>query len=217
MMVNNKDRASNLPQMSQYEVTMLTHLKTFFRKLFFNYAYLGNPPWDTGISPPELLEYLESHPPGQALDLGCGTGTNVITMARAGWQVTGVDFVGRAIRIARRKVKAAGLAASFKIGDVTQLEGVEGPFDLVLDIGCLHSISPERRSAYFQNLERVLAHTGDYLLYAFWQDPENDSATGLSTMDIAALQKFMKLVQRTDGTERGRRPSTWFYFQKSLR
>ena len=85
----------------------------FLRRLFFNIWYYQSgifqtPPWDTGISPPELINYLESHTPGLALDLGCGTGTNVITMAEYGWQVTGVDFVRRAISKARDKAIHAG-------------------------------------------------------------------------------------------------------------
>jgi methylase of polypeptide subunit release factors len=72
------------------------------RKLFFNLAYLQKPVWDTGISPPELLDFIANHNPGRALDLGCGTGTNSITLAKHGWEVTGVDFVKRAINLARR-------------------------------------------------------------------------------------------------------------------
>ena len=78
-------------------------------KIFFTLQYwLKNPPWDTGVTPPELYAYLESNPPGKALDLGCGTGTNVITMAEYGWDVTGVDYIPRAIRIAERKARRAG-------------------------------------------------------------------------------------------------------------
>ncbi len=59
-----------------------------FRRLAFNFWYFRKPPWDSGISPPELLEFIRTHPAGKAIDLGCGTGTNVITLAKAGWQVT---------------------------------------------------------------------------------------------------------------------------------
>ena len=46
------------------------------RRIFFELRYLlGDVPWDTGVSPPELLDFLDRHPPGRALDLGCGTGT----------------------------------------------------------------------------------------------------------------------------------------------
>jgi methylase of polypeptide subunit release factors len=63
-----------------------------FRKLFFNLWYFRDPPWDTGISPPELIDFINSNPPGKALDIGCGTGTNAIRLAKEGWRVTGVDF-----------------------------------------------------------------------------------------------------------------------------
>ena len=72
-----------------------------FRRLAFNIWYFRKPPWDSGISPPELLEFIRTRPAGKAIDLGCGTGTNVITLAKAGWQVTGVDFALRAIHMAK--------------------------------------------------------------------------------------------------------------------
>src|SRR5579885_2975421 len=81
------------------------------RWLFTIMYWRGRPPWDTGISPPELVEAIEGPqalPPGRALDLGCGTGTNALYLARHGWQVTGIDFAAPAIEQARRKAQAAG-------------------------------------------------------------------------------------------------------------
>ncbi|MDK1118669.1 MAG: methyltransferase domain-containing protein [Anaerolineae bacterium] len=69
-----------------------------FRNLFFKLIYYFKPPWDTGISPPELFDFIKNNPAGAAIDLGCGTGTNLIRLAQAGWDVTGVDFVARAIK-----------------------------------------------------------------------------------------------------------------------
>ena len=60
----------------------------------------GTTPWDTNITPPEVKEFIAAAPPGKALDLGCGTGTNAITLAQHGWQATGVDFAPKAIRTA---------------------------------------------------------------------------------------------------------------------
>ena len=91
------------------------------RRLSFNLWYLRRPPWDSGIVPPEVVDFICTHPPGRALDLGCGTGTSSLALAKAGWQVTGVDFVPRAIRIARAKAKAAGVSVDFRVGDVTRL------------------------------------------------------------------------------------------------
>ena len=55
---------------------------------------LGITPWVHG-EPPEplaaLIEGPRSLPPGDMLDIGCGTGHDAIYCARHGWAVTGVD------------------------------------------------------------------------------------------------------------------------------
>ena len=80
------------------------------RLRFFWLYFLGKPRWDTNQTPPEVIETFHSLPShGVALDLGCGTGTNVIFMAQHGWQATGIDFVAQAIRTARRKALRLGM------------------------------------------------------------------------------------------------------------
>lgn len=185
----------------------------FFRKLFYNFMYLTNPPWDTGITPPELVSFIESSPPGKALDLGCGTGTNAIYMAQKGWEVSGVDFVGRAIQTARLKARQARVQVKFYLDDVTHLKGIAGPFNLILDIGCFHNLQESDKKTYIQNLERLLATGGTFLIYAFIQT-DLDQKDGLSKADLAALSRFMQLEWRQDGTERGIRASTWLRFRK---
>jgi ubiquinone/menaquinone biosynthesis C-methylase UbiE len=191
------------------------NLKTFLHHLFFTFLYLGDPPWDTGISPPELMAFIENHAPGRALDLGCGTGTNAITLAQHGWQATGVDFVHHAIRQARRKAKMAGVTVDFHTGNVVHLEGISGTFNLILDIGCFHSLPLQSRQAYVENLNRLLDPQGTYLLYAFIKETEEE-ANGLSQSDLSLLEHYLCLVQRQDGTERGRRASAWFTYQKRM-
>ncbi len=185
------------------------------RRLFFSLWYYKKPPWDTGISPPELMEHIHTRPPGRALDLGCGTGTNVITLAKHGWQAAGVDFAPRAIHIARRKARQANVAASFDIGDVTNLKGIPGGYDLILDMGCFHSLGAAGRQAYRRNLLRLLAPGGVYLLYAFLGAENGDSPPGIFPADLEALSTELELVARKDGNDRGRLPSAWFIFKKA--
>jgi len=188
----------------------MVSLRHFLLRQMFNLWYTFNPPWDTGVSPPELLAHLEHNPPGRALDLGCGTGTNVITMARHGWQAVGVDFAPRAIRQAQRKARQAGVQAAFYVQDVTRLDGIEGPFDLILDMGCYHNLSDDESQAYREQVRRLLAPGGTYLLYVMLRSP--GSRLGVSDASLQAFKSFLSLVERQDGTNRGRQPSAWLKF-----
>ena len=160
--------------------------------------------WDTGVSPPELERFVASHPPGRALDLGCGTGTNIVYLARHGWSAVGVDFAARAIAKARRRARDAGVSSTFVVGDVTRL-AVAGPFDLALDLGCLHSIPPAGRAGYEASLARVVRSGGTYLLYAF---APGGPTFGLTSDDVrATFADAFEVVSVEEG--RGR-PSAWY-------
>ena len=187
-----------------------------FRRLTFNFWYFRKPPWDSGISPPELLEFIQNHPAGKAIDLGCGTGTNAITLARAGWQVTGVDFAPRAIRMAGKKIKQAGIQADLRVGDVTKLKDISGPFDLALDIGCFHGLPQQGKQDYLSQLDRLLAPNGFWLMYGFFRPAPHHSPPGLVEADMDLISSQLTLLSRRDGFDKRERPSAWFLFQKPL-
>jgi ubiquinone/menaquinone biosynthesis C-methylase UbiE len=182
------------------------------RRINFNIWYFRRPPWDSGISPSELFDFISKHPAGRAIDLGCGTGTNVITLVQNGWQVTGIDFAPRAIQIAKQKNKQAKIQADLRVSDATKLDGIVGPFDLALDMGCFHGI--EKRKDYLTQLNRVLASNGYWLMYGIFKTPQ--LGHGLVAADIELIQsQGFHLVSRKDGIDRRDRPSAWFLFQKS--
>jgi len=189
------------------------------RRLFFDLWYWlpVRPPWDSGISPPELTAVVEgaSLPAGRALDLGCGTGTNVIYLARHGWQAVGVDFAGGAIRLARRKARAApaevAARCEFHRADVTDLSTIKPPFDLALDMGCLHSLERGGRARYAAGLARLLRPGALYLLYAF--KPGVEWLPGLTEEDVVGtFQESYHLAQVVQGTGW---PSAWYTFQRA--
>ncbi len=182
---------------------------SILRWLMFNLWYFRNPPWDTGISPPELTNYIDQHPPGRALDLGCGTGINVLTLAKHGWQATGVDYAISAIRSARRRISQAGVQACLRVADVRQLHNLQGPFDLILDMGCFHSLTADGRRAYLANIQRWLTPDGTFLLYTFFKDNPNQEGAGLVEHDLDEIYHLFYLANRQNGTERGTRPSAW--------
>jgi SAM-dependent methyltransferase len=186
-------------------------------RLFFELQYLlQKTPWDTGVSPPELLGYLDTIPPGRAIDLGCGTGTNALTIAHYGWDVTGIDISTRAIRSAQRKLKSTGLHVRFLQGDVTQLKGVNGDFDLVLDIGCFHSLTPPSRKRYAENLRKILRPGGTFLLYTWLQPPSNDHSPALTEETIRELiQAYCEILHVSYGSDSARHyPSAWITMRR---
>jgi cyclopropane fatty-acyl-phospholipid synthase-like methyltransferase len=182
-----------------------------YKRLLFSLIYFKKPVWDTEISPPELLDFIRHNPPGRALDLGCGTGTNAITLAKNGWHTTGIDFVGRAIRQARKKAQQESLDVVFMVDDVTKLQKIHGKFDLILDIGCFHSLDPTDRKNYIKNLERLLSEKGTFLIYSWIADCTQDTS-GLSESDLSNLANSLTFVDRQDGTERGQQPSAWLTY-----
>jgi SAM-dependent methyltransferase len=188
---------------------------TFLRRLRFSFWYYGNPPWDTGISPPELLAFLEDRPPGRAIDLGCGTGTNVITLAQHGWQVLGVDFAPSAIRRARAKIERAGVRADVSVGDVTRLAGINGPFNFALDLGCFHSLNTADKRRYLARLEALLAPGGHWLLYGWLRAGPREGSGGLTPAALQLVQTRFRLVSRHDGFNRSHlQPAAYLLLQK---
>jgi SAM-dependent methyltransferase len=62
--------------------------------------------------------------PGRLLDLGCGTGRHLEHFASRGWRVAGVDLSEPMLRVAARKLAAAGLDAELYRADILDLSFV---------------------------------------------------------------------------------------------
>lgn len=95
-----------------------------------------------------LLEREEQgrEPPyGRALDIGTGSAIWGIELAKRGWEVTGVDLVGKALDRGRERVQASGVEMRLVQGDVTRLSEAEvgSGFRLILDTGTFHDLDTE--------------------------------------------------------------------------
>jgi SAM-dependent methyltransferase len=182
----------------------------------FQWRYFkGQTPWDTNITPPEVTAFLETARPARALDLGCGTGTNAISMATLGWQVTGIDYAPKAIAMARRKAARAGLVIDFRVGDVSRMPLDEGHFDYILDIGCLHTLDAGDHPEYAQRLKKILAPGGTYMLYAWMPRLQQGRMQGLTVEQVHGLfTPELNAVNTVVGEERNS-PTVWYWFKKS--
>ena len=89
--------------------------------------------------------------PGDALDLGCGTGRHATAaLAGAGFRVTGLDMSARSIEVARREVPSV----RFLVGDMATATFPAGSFDLVT---AFYSIIHLPREEHGELLRQVAA------------------------------------------------------------
>jgi SAM-dependent methyltransferase len=158
----------------------------------FRYRVLyrvGFTPWDQDHVPAELSTLVEGPTalaPGRALDVGCGTGTQAVYLAKHGWRVTGVDAVERALAQARRRSDENGVEVRWVTGDVASLStlGLDDGFSLVHDRGCFHDLSPAARDGYAQGVSELTAPGATLLLLAFARRQRGVGPSGASEEEI---------------------------------
>lgn len=127
------------------------------------YARLGadgladrtRPEWDEKIID-ALVEMLPED--GKVLDVGCGYGRIALPLARAGYEIEGLDLSPTLIEAARRAADAEGLAIGFTVCSMRSLPYPSTSFDAVL---CLWSafhelLEVEEQTEAIREMWRVL-------------------------------------------------------------
>jgi cyclopropane fatty-acyl-phospholipid synthase-like methyltransferase len=185
---------------------------------------VGFTPWDNDEVPHELVALVEGDnalSPGRALDLGCGTGTQAVYLARHGWHVTALDVVDRALRRARARGAAAGVEVEWVHHDVGRLSerGLEPGVTMVLDRGCYHGLSKASREGYARGVEAVAAPGTTLLLMSFAPNRKPFGPSGATEAELRdRFGGAWELVEATPATERSPSgpmadvPLTWYRF-----
>ena len=141
----------------------------------FESAYLGTPPWDIGRPQPAIMRLAQARQiTGSVLDVGCGTGENVLYLAELGFAAMGVDGAPTAISKARAKAKQRGVTAQFEVADALSLSMPNRRFDSVIDTGLFHVFSDEERDRFRDSLARVVRPGGTYFLMCFSDQQPGD-------------------------------------------
>jgi SAM-dependent methyltransferase len=137
----------------------------------------GDLPWDTGEPDHHLVDVVRSLPvpPGNALEIGCGTGTNSLWLARQGFNVLGIDVSQTAIEKGRAKMVDEEVTCRFASLDFFTAE-LPGPFDFVFDRGCYHVFDlAEEQTRFAERVAEQLSPNGLWLsLIGSTEGPERD-------------------------------------------
>jgi SAM-dependent methyltransferase len=79
-----------------------------------------------------LLIPLMPQAPARIADVGCGTGSLAVLLAKAGYRVSGLDLAPAMVKRARAKAAEAGVQAEFVVADAMKPPWPRGTFDAVL-------------------------------------------------------------------------------------
>jgi SAM-dependent methyltransferase len=116
---------------------------------------------------PWLYEAAEfkHHKGERVLEIGCGTGCDLLQFAKHGAEAVGVDITPEHIRLARERV---GQLAEVRQAEATTLPFPDNSFDYVYSHGVLHHIDDPRRVV--EEIFRVLRPGGRFNVhvYALW-------------------------------------------------
>lgn len=125
-------------------------------------------PWFWADLDPDFRQALASYQvaPGRAVDLGGGSGTQAIALAKLGFTATCTDFSAGALAGGCQLAEAENVKVDFRYDDVTRSQ-LQGPFDLVLDRGCFHIIAPALRADYLRTVLQCLAPRGWFFFKCF--------------------------------------------------
>lgn len=138
-------------------------------KDFWNELYQQKEQVWSGKVNASLAQVLENYPPTTVLDLGCGEGADVLWLAQAGWQATGIDISDTAIERARTAATQQGLQdrARFICQDLNNWDPTE-TFDLIISSFLQSPVELEREKILAAALTRLnpggrliaIAHAG---------------------------------------------------------
>ena len=139
-----------------------------------NISYADSTVWDRrferegdldwgGLWTDPFLGVLRDNGCQTILDLGCGTGNDVVRLARAGFRVTGLDFSAKAIRLANSK---AIPDTEFIRGDMADaLPFSDDRFHAVVSNVALHMFDLSTTHGIVTEVSRILRSRGYFIFH----------------------------------------------------
>ena len=101
----------------------------------------------------------------EVLEVGCGTGVDLVRFALGGARVTGADLAESAIRLARQNFAQRGLDARLLVADGEQLPLADSSFDFVFAHGVVQYTADGRRLV--EEVHRVLKRGGQAVFQVY--------------------------------------------------
>ena len=150
----------------------------------------GVPHWAEELKPSsfakDFIKLMKSHKMKEILEVGCGNGSDSIAFSKAGFKVTSIDIVPKAIELAKKNAKKSGVNVNFKVASVEKLPFDDGIFGGLYTLSVLHSTNLKKS---LPEIARVLQANGVAFIYIYGDTQFKD---GKKTEDTIAFNDYLK-------------------------
>ena len=115
-----------------------------------------------------VVDFMKRHAIKNACELGCGEGRNAIYLAKNDIYTEAYDLSEIAIENARKNARESNVErVVFKAENIFELDLRNKRFDLVIDSGIFHHLTPHRRLQYRDIVSNILTENGYFILLCF--------------------------------------------------
>jgi len=128
-----------------------------------------------------LVEFTGA-PGRRVLDVGCGTGVDLVHFARGGAHAAGIDVSESAVRLAARNLAHQGLRAQLIVGDGEALPFPDASFDYVFAHGVVQYTS--RDGAFIDECRRILRPGGNAFFQVYNRNSWLNALSSLMKVDL---------------------------------
>lgn len=109
----------------------------------------------------DIIRVLKKEKANRVLDLGCGTGRHTVMLAKAGFDVYGMDVSKEGLRLTRRWLKELNLKAKLKHASCyKRFPFKDNFFDAIISIQVIHHAKIDKIRYCISEIERVLKPCG---------------------------------------------------------
>jgi ubiquinone/menaquinone biosynthesis C-methylase UbiE len=131
----------------------------------------------------QLVSFLKAKKVNSILDLGCGTGSHMLELAKQGFQVSGFDVSQKGIDIAQQQFNQNNLKADFKVGSMHErLPFSDDFFDAVLSLRTINHGTKRELEYTIGEIYRVVKPNG-YLFLTTIKIPGRKKILGLTKLN----------------------------------